>query len=72
MPTAQTKHLRVHFAGGEGPDDMLAARDAIIENKVDLTPWLGGTIGLSEVESSLKRMLDPAEPIRRVVDPSKL
>lgn len=71
VPTAQTKHLRVHFAGGEGPDDMRAARDAIIEGKVDLTPWLGGTIGLSEVESSLKRMLDPAEPIRRVVDPSK-
>ena len=71
VPTAQTKRLRVHFAGGETPADMLAARDAILDGRVDLRPWLGEGIGLSGVEGALNRMLDPAEPVRRVVDPSR-
>jgi len=71
VPTAQNKRLQVNFAGGEMPDDMIAARDAIVEGKVDLRPWLGEGIGLSEVEAALKRMSDPSEPIRRVVDPSR-
>jgi hypothetical protein len=71
VPTAQTKRLRIHFAGGEMPGDMLAARDAIAGGKVDLRPWLGEGIGLSGVEDALNRMLDPAEPVRRVVDPSR-
>jgi threonine dehydrogenase-like Zn-dependent dehydrogenase len=71
VPTAQTKRLRVHFAGGETPQDMIAARDAILGGKVDLRPWLGEGIGLSEVGDALSRMSDPAEPVRRVVDPSR-
>ena len=72
VPTAQNKRLQVNFAGGELPEDMVAARDAILQGKVDLKPWLGEGIGLSEVEDALHRMSDPAEPIRRVVDPSRL
>ena len=72
VPTAQEKRLRINFAGGETPDDMVAARDAIIDGKVDLRPWLGEGIGLSEIEDSLKRMANPEEPIRRVVDPSRI
>lgn len=72
VPTAQNKRLRINFAGGETPEDMIAARDAILGAKVDLRPWLGEGIGLSGVEAALKRMSDPAEPIRRVVDPSRL
>jgi 2-desacetyl-2-hydroxyethyl bacteriochlorophyllide A dehydrogenase len=71
VPTAQTKRLRIHFACGETPDDMVTARDAILEGKLDLRPWLGESIGLSGVEDALLRMSDPAEPIRRVVDPSR-
>lgn len=71
VPTAQNKRLQVNFAGGEMPDDMIAARDAIVAGKVDLRPWLGEGIGLSGVEEALKRMSDPSEPIRRVVDPSR-
>ena len=71
VPTAQTKRLRIHFACGETPDDMIAARDAIVGEKVDLRPWLGEGIGLSGVADALQRMSDPAEPIRRVVDPSR-
>lgn len=71
VPTAQTKLLRIHFAGGETPADMVAARDAILAGKVDLRPWLGEGIGLSGVEDALLRMSDPAEPVRRVVDPSR-
>lgn len=72
VPTAQNKRLQVNFAGGEMPDDMIAARDAIVGGKVDLKPWLGEGIGLSGIEDALKRMSDPAEPIRRVVDPTRL
>jgi threonine dehydrogenase-like Zn-dependent dehydrogenase len=72
VPTAQNKRLRITFAGGELPEDMLAARDAIAQGKVDLRPWLGEGIGLSGIEDALKRMSDPAEPIRRVVDPTRL
>ncbi len=72
VPTAQNKYLRIYFAGGETPDDMAAARDAIVEGRVDLKPWLGEGIGLAQVEESLLSMADPAEPIRRVVDPSRL
>jgi len=71
-PTAQNKYLKINFAGGEMPDDMIAARDAIVEGTVDLRPRLGEGIGLSEIEESLKRMSDPSEPIRRVADPSRL
>jgi len=71
VPTAQTKLLRVHFAAGETPADMIAARDAIVGGKVDLQPWLGEGIGLSGVADSLARMSDPSEPVRRVVDPTR-
>jgi len=71
VPTAQNKYLKINFAGGEMPEDMIAARDAIVEGKVDLRPWLGEGIGLSQVEAALKRMSDPSEPIRRVVDPAR-
>lgn len=72
VPTAQTKRLKINFAGGESPDDMREARDAIVEGKVDLRPWLGKGIGLSEIGDALNRMSDPSEPVRRVVDPSRL
>ncbi|MEZ4215201.1 MAG: zinc-binding dehydrogenase [Myxococcota bacterium] len=71
VPTAQEKRLRVHFAGGETPADMIAARDAIVSGAVDLRPWLGEGIGLSGVADALARMSDPASPIRTVVDPSR-
>lgn len=71
VPSAQNKRLQINFAGGELPEDMVAARDAILSGSVDLAPWLGEGIGLSGVGDALKRMSDPAEPIRRVVDPSR-
>jgi len=49
LPTAQEKRLRVHFASGETPADMVAARDAIVSGAVDLRPWLGERIGLDVV-----------------------
>jgi 2-desacetyl-2-hydroxyethyl bacteriochlorophyllide A dehydrogenase len=71
VPTAQTKRLKINFACGEGPDDMRAARDAIVEGKIDMRPWLGPGIGLSGVEAALKAMTDPSAPVRTVVDPTK-
>jgi len=71
VPTAQNKRLQIQFAGGEMPEDMVSARDAIQEGKIDLRPWLGEGLGLADVEDALKRMSDPSEPIRRVVDPTR-
>jgi threonine dehydrogenase-like Zn-dependent dehydrogenase len=72
VPTAQNKRLQIIFAGGEAPEDMVTARDAIIDGTVDLRPWLGEGLGLSGVEDALRSMSDPSEPVRRVVDPSRL
>ena len=71
VPTAQTKQLRIHFAGGESPADMVAARDAIVAGTVDLRPWLGEGVGLSGVADALAGMLAPGEPVRRVCDPTR-
>jgi threonine dehydrogenase-like Zn-dependent dehydrogenase len=71
VPTAQSKRLRVQFAGGETPADMVEAREAILGDKVDLRPWLGEGIGLAGVGDALLRMADPSEPIRRVCDPGR-
>ena len=70
VPTAQMKGLRVHFARGDTPDDMRAARDAILSGAVDMRPWLGKNIGLDGVGPALLRMNDPATAVRIVVDPS--
>ncbi len=71
VPTAQNKRLTVHFAGGELPDDMVVARDAIASCQIDLRPWLGEGIGLAEVASTLQTMADPGRAIRYVVDPAR-
>lgn len=51
----------------------LASGATIVErSKRNNGPYgLGDGIGLSGVEEALMRMSDPAEPIRRVVDPSR-
>jgi threonine dehydrogenase-like Zn-dependent dehydrogenase len=69
VPTAQVKGLRINFARGEGPDDMALALRVISEGLVDMRPWLGDRIGLGGVDEALRTMMDPAKPVRTVVDP---
>jgi 2-desacetyl-2-hydroxyethyl bacteriochlorophyllide A dehydrogenase len=72
FPSAHFKQLTIEFAGGEVPEDMEAALRAIADGKIDVTPWLGPTIGLSGVAEALDGIADPANPIRTVVDPRKM
>lgn len=69
VPTAQVKGLKITFARGEGPEDMALALRAISEGLVDMRPWLGPSIGLGGVGEALVKMMDPASPVRTVVDP---
>lgn len=69
---AQNKRLNVQFAGGEEPQDMDTAMRAIADGRIDVTPWLGGRIGLSGVADALANMSGPGEPVRTVVDPREL
>ena len=66
---AQTKKLRIYFAGGEEPQDMQLARDAIYERRIDIRPWLGERIGLNAVADALDNLSDPSRPVRTTVDP---
>ena len=68
---AHTKGLQVMFGGGEHPEDIDLSIRLLNEGKVDLTPWFGRTIGLSELESELLNMNRPGAAIRNVLDPFK-
>jgi 2-desacetyl-2-hydroxyethyl bacteriochlorophyllide A dehydrogenase len=71
IPNAQSKRLRIHFAAGEEQQDLDLALRSIADGKIDITPWLGGRIGLSGVEDALNAMSSPTAPIRTVVDPRR-
>ncbi len=69
---AQNKRLNIQFAGGEEPRDMDLAMRAIADGRIDVTPWLGGRIGLSGVAQAVAELSGPAAPVRTVVDPRVL
>lgn len=69
---AQNKRLNVQFASGEEPQDMDLALRSIADGSIDVTPWLGGRIGLGEVGNALAKMSGPEAPVRTVVDPRRL
>jgi threonine dehydrogenase-like Zn-dependent dehydrogenase len=66
---AQNKRLNVQFASGEEPQDMDLALRSIADGSIDVTPWLGGRIGLSGVAEAIAGMSGPTAPVRTVVDP---
>ncbi len=69
---AQNKRLNVQFAGGEEPQDMATALRAIADGSIDVTPWLGGRIGLGGVAQAVAELSGPSAPVRTVVDPRRL
>jgi hypothetical protein len=44
----------------------------IAEGKIDISAWLGGTIGLSGVAEAVADLSGPTAPVRTVVDPRRL
>jgi 2-desacetyl-2-hydroxyethyl bacteriochlorophyllide A dehydrogenase len=69
---AQNKRLNIQFASGEEPQDMELALRSIDDGSIDVTPWLGGRIGLSQVAETIAGMSSPTAPVRTVVDPRKM
>jgi 2-desacetyl-2-hydroxyethyl bacteriochlorophyllide A dehydrogenase len=72
VPPAQMKRLKIHFAAGEEQQDLDLALRSIADGKIDITPWLGGRIGLTGVEEALTQMSSPSAPVRTVVDPRQM
>lgn len=72
VPCAQIKRLKIHFACGEEQRDLDLALRSIADGTIDITPWLGGRVGLSGVGDALQEMSDPSSPVRTVVDPRRL
>lgn len=66
---AQNKRLNIQFAGGEEPQDMELALRSIADGRIDVTPWLGGRIGLGGVAAAIANLSGPGTPVRTVVDP---
>jgi threonine dehydrogenase-like Zn-dependent dehydrogenase len=69
---AQNKRLNIQFAGGEEPQDMELALRSIADGNIDVTRWLGTSIGLGGVATAMAQMSGPLAPIRTVVDPRRM
>jgi len=72
IPNAQSKRLKINFAAGEEQQDLDLALRSIADGKIDITPWLGGRIGLAGVAEALDAMSSPTAPVRTVVDPRRM
>jgi len=72
IPNAQSKRLKINFAAGEEQQDLDLALRSIADGKIDITPWLGGRIGLGGVGDALDAMSSPTAPVRTVVDPRRM
>lgn len=70
--SAQNKRLNIQFAAGEEPEDMDLALRTIADGKIDISAWLGETIGLSGVAGAVADLSGPTAPVRTVVDPRRL
>jgi threonine dehydrogenase-like Zn-dependent dehydrogenase len=70
--SAQNKRLNIQFAAGEEPQDMDLALRTIADGKIDVSAWLGATIGLSGVAAAVADLSGPTAPVRTVVDPRRL
>ncbi len=72
IPNAQSKRLKINFAAGEEQQDLDLALRSIAAGTIDITPWLGGRIGLTGVADALNAMSSAAAPVRTVVDPRRM
>ncbi len=71
VAAAQDRLLTIHFASGEEPEDMALALRLIADGSVDVSAWLGRTIGLDEVDAAIGSMSRPGAPVRTLVDPTR-
>jgi 2-desacetyl-2-hydroxyethyl bacteriochlorophyllide A dehydrogenase len=72
VPSGQMRRLKIFFAAGEEQQDLDLALRSIVDGKIDIRSWLGGSIGLSGVAAALDAMSISAAPVRTVVDPRRM
>jgi threonine dehydrogenase-like Zn-dependent dehydrogenase len=72
VPSGQMRRLKIYFAAGEEQQDLDLALRSIADGKIDISPWLGGRIGLTGVDAALHAMESPSAPVRTVVDPRRM
>ncbi len=72
VPSGQMRRLKIFFAAGEEQQDLDLALRSIVDGKIDIRSWLGGSIGLSGVAAALDAMSSSAAPVRTVVDPRRM
>lgn len=72
VPAGQMRRLKLYFAAGEEQQDLELALRSIADGRIDISPWLGGHIGLSGVAGALDAMSSAAAPVRTVVDPRRM
>jgi len=51
---------------------MELALRSIADGSIDIKPWIGERIGLSNVAASVAQMSGPLAPIRSVIDPRRM
>ena len=69
--TAKRKGLNIQFGGGPTMDHWDEAFEAVCSGSLDVTPLLGGTVGLDEVSGALDASRDANGPARIIVVPGR-
>ena len=64
------RELSIQFALGYQPDEFAGALHAIAEGKVDLEPWLTGTVDVDGVPGAFDALADPETHAKILVKPS--
>lgn len=65
-----TKELSLQFAFGYEPHEFLASLQAIAEGRVDLAPWITGTVAVDAVPGAFRDLADPERHAKILVVPS--
>ena len=63
------RELAIQFAFGYDPAEFMTALDAIANGKVDLQPWLTGTVGIDDVPQAFRDLADPDQHAKVAVVP---
>ncbi|HEY7625564.1 MAG TPA: zinc-binding dehydrogenase [Ilumatobacteraceae bacterium] len=64
------RELNLQFAFGYDPGEFATALTSIADGKVDVQPWLTGSVGIDEVPQAFRDLADPDHHAKITVTPS--
>ena len=64
------RELSIQFALAYDPMEFAAALQAIADGKIDLSPWLTGTVGVEGVPQAFADLADPEHHAKSLVVPT--